>query len=556
MPSAKHTEADFLAAWNDTARFADTEALAAHLGQSVDSAQHRASRLRNRKDGPFVLDRGAHYRARSNRAAHDRSPIRSSGARRKIVAAPRQIRRWLVTAAQDDTPVSEPFWSNLQAYAEHLGAEVKVGGFTYQKGLFEDHASRTAVFAPQVQPFLVHDNEMLGPLLFAAKMNILPTAVRPLSGLETYSRGDWCIFPHAKRQLASVPSLAGQHPAMVMTSGTCTVPNYIEKKAGLKAEFHHAIGATIVEVDEDGRQFCREIGAGRDGSFQDLDLLVRNGQVYPGQRVEQITWGDIHREKLDPVVAKACWGFDLDSETVTETLGTMFHTLRPRHQAFHDLLDFQARNHHRRGDHHFMFAMIRGGSDKVEDGLRACARFLRATAADWCKSMNVASNHNDALGRWLREADPRADPINLRIWCHLNDRLYSAIEQGDEDFDLFRYALSLYDEHGLADVAFVPRNGSYVVCQEFGGIETGMHGDQGPNGARGSATNLTKVATRMNIGHAHSAGITDGVYVAGLCGLMDQGYNQGPSGWSHTQIVTYPNAKRTLVTIIDGKWRA
>jgi hypothetical protein len=60
----------------------------------------------------------------------------------------------------------------------------------------------------------------------------------------------------------------------------------------------------------------------------------------------------------------------------------------------------------------------------------------------------------------------------------------------------------------------------------------------------------------MNIGHSHSAAIIDGVYVAGLCGLLDQGYNQGPSGWSHTQIITYPNSKRTLLTILDGKWRA
>lgn len=555
MPAAKNSETDFLAVWNDHTHYPRVKDAAAELGQTVDTACKRASRIRRRKSAPFVLDRGKLYRSCSNEQARAASP-NGKTCSGKVVDPPKRVDRWLITAAQDETAISEPFWSNLQAYAEHIGATIKVGGFTYAKGLFEDHASRTAVFAQAVQPYLIHDNEWLGPLLFAAKMNILPTAVRPLSGLETYSRGAWCIFPHAKRQLVSVPALPGQHPAMVMTSGTCTVPNYIEKKAGLKAEFHHTIGATIVEVDSDGRVFCRQIDAGRDGSIQDLDVLVRNGQVFTGQRVEQISWGDIHREKLDPTVARLAWGLDLERDEIVETEGTIFHTLRPRHQAFHDLLDFQARNHHRRGDHHFMFAMIRGGSDAVEDGLRACSRFLRVTATEWCKSVCVASNHNDALPRWLREADPRQDPTNLRIWCHLNDRLYGAIEEGEEEFDVFRYALARYDEQGLEDIAFVPRNGSYVVCQEHGGIETAMHGDQGPNGARGTATNLIKVATRMNIGHAHSAAIIDGVYVAGLCGLLDQGYNEGPSGWSHTQIVTYPNSKRTLVTIIDGKWRA
>lgn len=67
---------------------------------------------------------------------------------------------------------------------------------------------------------------------------------------------------------------------------------------------------------------------------------------------------------------------------------------------------------------------------------------------------------------------------------------------------------------------------------------------------------LARVAVRLNIGHSHSAAILVGVYQAGLCGLLDQGYNSGPSSWSHTQIVTYGSGKRTLVTLIDGKWRA
>ena len=543
-----------MAVWNDTDNYPRTADVGKKLNRNPGTCAHRAKRIRKRNDGTYVLDRGTQYRAASNQAARVKDA--EKGKTREVVAPPARVDRWLVTAAQDETQISEPFWKNLQAYAAHIGAQIKVAGFTYNKSLFEDHASRTAVFAEGVREFMVHEDEYLGPLLFAAKMNILPTAVRPLSGLETYSRGAWAIFPHAKRQLLSVPALSDNHPAMVMTSGTCTIPNYIEKKAGLKAEFHHTIGATIVEVDDMNRVFCRQIDAGRDGSIQDLDVLVRNGEVFEGQTVEQISWGDIHREKLDPVVAMTAWGLDIETGEVTDAENSMFYKLRPRHQAFHDLLDFQARNHHRRGDHHFMFQMLRDGTDRVEDGLKACAAFLRATAADWCKSVVVASNHNDALPRWLREADPREDPANLRIWCHLNDKFYQAMEDGNEEFDVVQYAMSQYDEIGLADIAFVPRNGSYVVCQEHGGIETALHGDQGPNGARGTATSMIKVATRMNIGHAHSAAILDGVYVAGLCGLMDQGYNSGPSGWTHTQIVTYPNSKRTLVTFIDGKYRA
>jgi hypothetical protein len=475
-----------------------------------------------------------------------------------IYARPRSgVLRFILTAAQDETPVDMAFFGNLLAYAADIGAEVKVAGFTYQKGVFTDHATRTGVFASAVQPYLVHENEWCGPLLFAAKMNILPTAVRPLSGLETYSRGRWAVFPHAKVQLVSVPSLPGRHPAMVMTTGAVTGPNYIDcKKAGLKAEFHHQIGAVIVEVDDADRVFCRQLGVGQDGSFQDLDAVVSNGIVTRGHRIEQMTAGDLHIEKGDPQVFRTAFGYDLiDQETVTSD--SLVHTLRPRAIAWHDVLDFQARNHHRRQDPHFAYEMLITGRDLVESGVIAAARFLAAmTDLEDCEQVVAASNHHDALTRWLREADPvRHDPLNARYWCELQTAVYRSIERR-ERMDPFQYAVAQHEPGRMGRVTFVPRNGSYTVCEEHGGIEIGMHGDEGPNGARGSALALTKVATRMNIGHAHSAGILDGVYTAGLCGLMDQGYNQGPSSWSNTQVITYNNARRTLVTMIDGRWRA
>jgi hypothetical protein len=469
------------------------------------------------------------------------------------------VLRFILTAAQDETPVDAEFFHNLIAYADDIGAELKVAGFTYQKGVFTDHSTRTGLFASIVQPYLIHENEWCGPLLFAAKFNILPTAVRPLSGLETHSRGRWAVFPHAKIQLVSVPSLPGRHPAMVMTTAAVTLPNYIDcKKAGLKAEFHHQIGATIVEVDEADRVFCRQIGAGADGGFQDLDAVVRNGRVTRGHRVESITAGDLHIEKGDPLVFLKAFGYDLvDQEVVTSD--SLVHDLRPRTIAWHDVLDFQARNHHRRQDPHFAYEMLVTGRDSVEAGVIASARFLAAMneELDDCEQVVAASNHHDALTRWLREADPvRHDPLNARYWCELQTAVYRAIERGERHFDPFRYAVAQHEPDAVARVTFVPRNGSRVICEDHGGIEIGMHGDEGPNGSRGSALALTKVATRMNIGHAHTASILDGVYTAGLSGLMDQQYNSGPSGWSHTHIVTYPNARRTLITMVDGKWRA
>lgn len=467
------------------------------------------------------------------------------------------VSRTILTSAQDDTDVHLPFWNNLHAFAKAIGARVIVGGWTYQKGLYEDHATRTAAFRSEVHPFIAHENIDLGPVIFFAKMNILPTAVKPLSGLETMARGKFGVFPHAKIQLTSVPStVSGYGFAHQMTTGACTLPNYIAKKAGQKAEFHHQIGATLVEIDAEGDVFCRQIAAADDGSFQDLDIMVRDGRVTAGHRIDTITHGDIHREKLDSVVAKAVWGIDLDEGRVV-TDQNMVDTLRPRHQILHDLLDFMARNHHRKGDHHFKFKMLQSGTDRIEAEVRDCAAFVRLSERPWCVSVVVPSNHNDALERWLREADPREDPANAHFWFRANAAIYEAIERNDEGFDVFRWALAQADARAMEDIVFPPRGGSYVVCQASGGIECAIHGDQGINGARGSPNNLLRVATRMNTGHAHSPSILDGIYTAGLCGKMDQGYNNPMLGsWSHTQVIVYPSGKRTLLTLIRGKWRA
>jgi hypothetical protein len=463
--------------------------------------------------------------------------------------------RYLCTAAQDDTPVHQGFWANLQAYARHLGAEVVVGGFTYQLGTFTDHSTANAVFDEAVRPWLFLDNIDRGPFVFCGRVNTLPTARRPLMGAETYTRGKWGVFPHAKIQFASVPSLPGKHPAMQMTTGVVTHPNYIPKRAGVIAEFHHQIGATLVEVDSEDRVFCRQICAEPDGSFQDLDIKVANGEVTRGHRVEAITWGDVHWEKLDPIVAKACWGLDVETGQIARS-DNMLDVLRPGHQAFHDLLDFEARNHHRRADHVHAYKMRNRERDAIEFANAGCASFLRQTQRPGCVSVVVASNHNDAMSRWLRETDPRTDAVNARFWCEATQAILDAVDRGEEHFDPFPWALARHDARQLRDIVFVPRNGSYVVCHGVGGIELGLHGDEGPNGARGSANGLTRVATRMNIGHSHSAAILDGVYQAGVCGMLDQGYNSGPSSWSHTQVVVYPNGRRTLVTVQDGKWRA
>lgn len=87
------------------------------------------------------------------------------------------------------------------------------------------------------------------------------------------------------------------------------------------------------------------------------------------------------------------------------------------------------------------------------------------------------------------------------------------------------------------------------------GIELSLHGDQGPNGARGSLKNLRRIGTKAIIGHSHSPGIDEGGMQVGTSTRLRLEYNHGPSSWLNTHAVIYDNGKRSLINIIKGKWR-
>jgi len=131
--------------------------------------------------------------------------------------------------------------------------------------------------------------------------------------------------------------------------------------------------------------------------------------------------------------------------------------------------------------------------------------------------------------------------------------IYTAIAENNNDFHLLEQVLNSYAK--LTNFIFLDEDSSYVICPEHGGIELGMHGHLGANGSRGGAVNLSKIGRRANVGHMHSACIRDGLYVAGTC-AMNPSYAKGPSSWSISFIVTYPNGKRAMITCWEGKWRA
>lgn len=460
-------------------------------------------------------------------------------------------KKFVFTSAQNNTFVHENFWENLLAFCDHNDAQLVVGKFRYNKSGFQNHTKDTdgeLWYDPKIIPYIVDESmtivEAHSGVVWCGELDILPTAVNPLSGLDSYTHTASAIVPHAKVQLKSVPVLKGQPIKMLHTTGACTQRNYIQRKAGQKAEFHHVFGALLIEIDSDGDHFVRQLIADSKGSFYDLTTLYEDGEVHEGQTVEAINWGDIHAELVDPTVRISGWA--------TKD-GSMLDILKPNYQFIHDLTDFRARNHHNIKNPHFLAEMHFENTSNVRIGMIQAGHVLKELERDWCTSVVVESNHDQAFRRWLGEADIRQDPENAEYYHSANAELFRRIRQGEPRYHIFEWAVR--KEADLPSTDFLDEDDSFVICGE-NGIECGMHGHRGPNGARGNPNSLRNLGRKCNIGHTHSAAILDGIYVAGISCEMDMGYNKGPSSWSQSHIVTYPNGKRTIITMKNGKWRA
>jgi hypothetical protein len=461
------------------------------------------------------------------------------------------VHRFLVSSAQDDTPVHADFLRNMEAYAGYLGASILIGGHTYQLGLYEDHAAEANVYDPLLAPYLCHERVQLTPsVLYLGSANILPTTANPLAGWLTQNHGNHVIVPHSRIALQSIPRLKGQDPRFAVSTGTVTMPNYTARAAGQKSIFHHTYGFLVVEVDVDGEVFMRPVSASDDGSFQDLNTVVQDGVCFGDQRVRAITWGDIHHEQLDPVIAAASFGYDTKTKTILDNVNIL-DGLQPEVQFFHDTLDFRRRNHHNLADPHVMALVTVAGSENVEAEVQEASDFIAACTREWCATVMVESNHDNALSRWLKNPDGAADVENAYFWHELNAAWHKAIRAGNASFNAVEYAMRRAD---LPDsVEFVAAGQGYQVDD----VECGLHGDLGISGSRGSPNQFKRFGVRTSTGHTHTPSISEGAYVAGVSARLDQGYNKGPTTWAHAHIVQYHNQKRTILLMSsDGRCQA
>lgn len=459
-------------------------------------------------------------------------------------------RKFVFTCAQNNTALHEDFWNALQQFCRVNGAQLGVSRISYNKGAWGAAANITTEsedvwYDPKIKPYVLDEQvKVASGLVFCGDLDILATAANPLSGLDNFTGPNSGIVPHTKMHLQSLATMKHEAAKFLYTTGTCTLRNYIDRKAGQVASFHHVYGALYVEVDDSGEWFVRQLNADDSGVFYDLDRAYGPGWDRPALEMGRpyVNLGDIHVEKLDHVQLRGAL--------------SMLEALGPKGVFLHDLIDFEARNHHNKQDPIFLHEQKFMRVESVEQGMILAANFLGSLQNRLPNATLyvIRSNHDEAFKRWMREGTKYPDPANMRYWHEVNAAYLRTVEE-QRPMDVFKWALLNAADKARVDlsrVQFIEEDQSLVL----NGIEYGMHGHLGCNGARGNPRGFRQLGRKANTGHTHSAGITDGVWTAGVLANLDMGYNKGPSSWSCSHIVTYPNAKRSIITQRKDKWRA
>lgn len=444
--------------------------------------------------------------------------------------------RYVVTTAQNNTPVDSLFWQALQAYARYMDARILVAKTTYNKTGFDNPESGELHYALEVQPFLVSGHISLGGIDFLADANVLPTAKNPVSGFAHATRADVsAIIPATKIALHCVARLKNQRGKVLYSTGAVTQRNYILRKAGQVALGEHNIGALFVDTMGETPTVRQLERVGNSTGFYDGGCYFSSSGIVDNQRPVALQFGDIHAEKL--------------AESTLKRMCGMLYTVKPENIILHDLSDFSSRNHHNIKDCAFIFKQHQE-QNTVANDVKMVVDVLggMSVVADTFGGQLhvVESNHDLALITWLKNADFKLDPVNAVTYLRCMLAMYEGIERG-ESINMLKWACANIgatspEQFVELPIQFHEIDDSFILA----GVEMGVHGHLGANGARGGPNQFRALGVPINTGHTHSPSIHGACYTAGTMSL-DMGYNVGPSSWQLANIITWPNGQRQVV---------
>ena len=302
---------------------------------------------------------------------------------------------FIITWAQNATPVHGGFWKNVEAYVEHLNANLHVvaGRYKNPTSIRSNKRESDEFWSKEVKPYLDLNRHNIHPLLqVLSDVKIQPTAATPLSGMNGITGEESCIIGHPRQHLKSLPVLEGYKPKLLLSTGACTIPNYTDSKAGKKGEFHHMLGFVIVELIDDFF-VIRQVDADKEGNFYDAYTRVRDGKVqYNDEGIKAAILGDVHVRHNDPEVTKEVFNF------IEQT--------NPEYIIVHDVAEMESILHWDEKDPFKLMKKEEEGLDDLREEIEEIKEWI-ANHKHYGKMVFARSNHDDMLDRWLKNTDWR-----------------------------------------------------------------------------------------------------------------------------------------------------
>lgn len=494
-----------------------------------------------RKEKPKALDKSKVTR---QKFVSTNAPINIDDSAVRNILGGGRIKKFVITAAQNATPVKKPFFESLKRYCKRNQAQLLVVPYRYHNPTshWGNEAKSNDWWDESLLPYmLVSRANLSSKLVVFGDMRTQPTMSRPLDGIDPMSGGQSCIVPHCKLELRTVATPQNDLAKIMATTGAVTEKNFIESRAGKRGEFHHSFAAVVVEVVDNGNFFIRQLNSTRDGSFCDLDRLYTPDGTKK-MRPEALVMGDTHVRFIDQGAKEALFG-----------VHGMVTLMKPKQLVWHDVFDSYAISHWHEGQVFTKLAKLKSGYNNLTQELKETFGFVDNYSPAGTINVFPYSNHPDMIARWINRTNPKEDLENCVIWAETFKYMAEGTkmtENGEYVPDPFEWwASKMMKSFGRSK--FLGPNDSYTI----NGIEVGMHGHLGSNGARGSLRGLSKIGVKSVIGHSHTPGIIEGAYSVGTTSVLRMAFMKGPSSHSHAHCWIYKNGKRSLQFTVGSQWR-
>lgn len=445
----------------------------------------------------------------------------------------------VVTSCLNDTPINMDFFKSLEKYCDERNFALAVIPIKYLNPSALNKGEQ-ATWPRDVQPYILKQTVKFGEQFkIIGDCNIQATATHPLTGIDGLCEGMTTIVGHPVMQMNSLATNHWKDHIILHSTGCVSVKtNYSASKAGYRASFHHCFGAVVIEFDRE-LFHIRQLLGDTNGGFADLDKYWTAEGSTPNT-IDAIYTGDEHVMFADEDVTFITYD---DHESIV-------NTLKPKYILRGDVLDCNTISHHHMNDFLSRFTKnLQKETASIEIELKDTMDYIVQTTPEFSQTLLVGSNHNDHLQKWLNIGEVKHDYVNAVMYHHLMYRLLEEKVNGGS-----RNAFEIY----VQDIYKADKNRVSFADDGFSlhGICLSMHGDLGPNGARGSAQNLSKIGERSIIGHSHTPKILGGTWQVGTSSKLKLDYTKGPSSWMHTHCIVHPNGKRQLINIVGGRWRS